>query len=337
MDVIFSGIKPSGELHIGNYFGAVTNWLKFQQSGRCFYMIADLHAMTEPYQPEELRRNTEQMAIDLMACGIVPPSTLYIQSLVPEQAELCWILSCVCSYGDLTRQTQFREKSEQQAGSAPEARFVSAGLFTYPVLQAADILAYRATRVPVGKDQLQHLELARTIARRFNRQFGELFPEPQALQTEAAKIMSLSDPEHKMSKQNGPKHYIGLFEDERSLVAKVRSAVTDSGDLPAGEEMSPGVANLFSILEACGAADQAELLMREYREGSRQYSRLKDAVAEALLGLTARLRGRRNELMKDKEGVLRQVGRMSAEAREEARATLREVRGLVGLPVGPEG
>lgn len=332
MYVIVSGIKPTGELHIGNYFGAVTNWLGLQQRGRCFYMIADLHAMTEPYEPADLRANSEQMAIDLMACGVGSPgATLFLQSLVPEHTELCWILDSVCAYGDLTRQTQFRERTEQ-TGSAPEARFVSAALFNYPVLQAADILAYRGTRVPVGKDQLQHLELARDIARRFNREFGAFFPEPAPLQSETPKIMSLSDPERKMSKHHGARHYIGLFEEDEGIRAKVRSAVTDSGATPAGEEMSAGVANLIAILGACGKADQVAFFSKEYAAGRRQYSPLKDAVADALVELIAPLRARRDELLRDRQAVLAEIRRMSSQAREVARATMQEVRVLVGLP-----
>lgn len=330
--VIVSGIQPTGELHIGNYFGAITNWARFQDDCRCFYMIVDLHAMTMPYNPSHLLHNTEQMVIDLLACGIEPSkSTLFIQSLVPEHTELCWILSCVCAFGDLTRQTQFREKSEQ-AGSDPSGRFISAGLFTYPVLQTADILAYRAGQVPVGRDQVQHLELARDIARRFNRQFGDYFPEPQVLQTETPKIMSLTDPDRKMSKQHGPRHYIGLFEEEESIRAKVRGAVTDSGMLPPGMEMSAGVANLFSILNACGKADEAATLLREYEAGNRQYSRLKEAVAEALVRFVNPLRVRRTELMQDREAAMVKVRQMSEQAREVARETVKGVRALVGLP-----
>lgn len=333
MDIIVSGIKPTGELHVGNYFGAVANWINFQEAGRCFYMIADLHAMTEPYDPQRLRRNSEQLAIDLMACGIgASGSTLFLQSLVPEHTELCWVLSCVCSYGELTRQTQFKDRAEK-AANAPEARFISAGLFSYPVLQCADILAYRGTRVPVGKDQMQHLELAREITRRFNHRFGPFFPEPRALQTDTPKIMSLSDPELKMSKHHGPRHYIGLFEEEGSIRSKVRAAVTDAG-MTAGSEAgtSGGVANLFALLRACGKAAEADALWQEHLGGRLMYSRLKEAVGEALVQLVAPMRGRRDELMKEREAVLERLRRMSAEAREVARETVKEVRSLVGLP-----
>src|SRR5882724_1059073 len=215
---VLSCIQPTAEMHIGNYFGAVKNWVALQDSHECIYGIVDLHAITMPYDPQELKANTARMAIELLACGIDPQRTiLFIQSLVPEHSELCWILGCICPYGELSRMTQFKDKSEVLKGS----QFVSAGLFTYPVLQAADILIYRAKYVPVGKDQEQHLELSRDIARRFNGQFKtDLFPEPAPLFTETPKIMSLVDPTKKMSKSAGDRHYIGLFEEEKSIRAK---------------------------------------------------------------------------------------------------------------------
>ena len=309
--VVLSGIQPTGELHIGNYFGAIRNWVRLQESHRCYFTVVDLHAMTMPFEPARLRLQTEQMVFDLLACGIDPArSLLFIQSLVPEHTELCWILGCLCPYGDLARQTQFREKAEQAAGVSAE-RFVSAGLFIYPVLQAADILLYRAAQVPVGRDQLQHLELSRDIARRFNSRFGPLFPEPRPLLTETPKIHSLADPQRKMSKQFGPRHYIGLFEEEEGIRAKVRGAVTDVGDLPPGTPMGEGVANLFAILDACGQEEEAARLRREYEAGERRYSRLKEAVAHALVEFIAPLRRRRNEILDEREAVLRSVREMS--------------------------
>ena len=174
--IVFSGIQPTGDMHIGNYFGAVQNFVRIQESGdyRCVYCVVDLHAMTMPFEPTLLKKNTEGMFVELLAAGLDPQrSTVFIQSLVPEHTELCWILSCVCSYGDLTRQVTFKDKSEQLEGK--QDGFISAGLFGYPVLQAADILLYKAGFVPVGKDQEQHLELSRTVANRFNSTFGEIF------------------------------------------------------------------------------------------------------------------------------------------------------------------
>jgi tryptophanyl-tRNA synthetase len=286
-----------------------------------------------PYDPANLRANTERMVFDLLACGIDPEKAiLLIQSLVPEHTELCWILNCLCPFGDLRRQTQFKDKFDLLEGQ-DSTQFVSAGFFTYPVLQAADILVYRADYVPVGKDQEQHLELSRELARRFNSQFGvDFFPEPAALFTETPKIMSLLDPTKKMSKSAGERHYIRLFEDEQSIRTKIKSAVTDSGDIPPGAEMSPGVVNLFEILKACGKSAEAAALLKEYNTGKRQYRELKEVVANALVELTSGLRARREEIFKDVANVNVRIKEMSAKASAIAGANLKEVRAIVGLP-----
>jgi len=267
------------------------------------------------------------MALDLLACGIDPERTiLFLQSDVPAHAELEWILGCVTSYGDLTRMTQFKEKS---AGKD----FVSAGLFTYPVLQAADILLYRAHGVPVGEDQVQHLELSRRIARRFNGRFGELFPEPEPIVGRGARIMSLSDPTMKMSKSAGDQHCVGVMEDERSIRKKVRSAVTDVG-LEPGAEMSPGVANLFEILELsaeiAGDASVATQLRAEFARGGLLYSRLKDETFEQLMDVLRPIQRRRAELEAsgDVVEVLRGGARRACAIAAE---TIVEVRRRVGL------
>jgi tryptophanyl-tRNA synthetase len=318
-------------MHIGNYFGAVKNWVALQDTHECIYTIVDLHAITMPYDPAKLRANIERMVIDLLACGIDPDKAiLFIQSLVPEHTELCWILSCLTPFGDLRRMTQFKDKSEFIEGQ-DSTQFVSAALFTYPVLQAADILVYRAHHVPVGKDQEQHLELSRELARRFNNQFGvELFPEPMPLFTETPRVMSLVDPTKKMSKSAGERHYVGLFEDEQSVRAKIKSAVTDSGDVTGG--MGPGVVNLFEILKASGKTAEADLLMQDYHAGNLKYSRLKEVVADALVELTSSLRARRAEIARDAATVNQQVNEMSQKARGIASETLREVRRIGGLP-----
>lgn len=330
-NIVFSGIQPTGDMHIGNYFGAVVNYVRLQDSGRyqTIYCVVDLHAMTLPYDPAVLRKNTEQMFIDLLACGLDPDrSIVFVQSMVPEHTELAWIFGCVCSYGDLTRQTQFKEKSEQLEGK--QDAFISAGLFTYPVLQAADILLYRAAKVPVGQDQKQHLELSRTIANRFNTQFGEYFPEPEMLATETPKILSLNEPTKKMSKSLGPKSYVGLFEDEKTVRSKVRSAVTDTGE--AGTPMGEGAQNLLSLLRACGKVEVAAQFERDYASGQRRYAPLKDAVADALIELTSGLRARRAEIAADRDRVRRLMHEGAAKARAIARATMKDVRRLTGLP-----
>ncbi|MEZ4632683.1 MAG: tryptophan--tRNA ligase [Deinococcales bacterium] len=290
---ILSCIQPTGSMHLGNYFGAVKNWVDLQNSAqyRTIYGVVDLHAMTMPYNPKELKKNTEGLVIELLAAGIDPEkSILFIQSLVPEHAELYWIFSCITPYGDLTRQAQFKDKSEQVSEKSDD--FISAGLFTYPTLQAADILIYRAGYVPVGKDQEQHLELSREIARRFNQTFGEdYFPEPKMLSTEVPKLQSLAAPDKKMSKSLGPKHYIGLFEDEDSVRRKIRSAVTDSGDMPEGA-LSLGVSNLISLIRACGEKSLADKLTLEYSGGEKMYAPLKEQTADVVVTLTNLMRAR---------------------------------------------
>jgi len=328
---VLSCIQPTGDMHIGNYFGAVANWVRMQDQYNCLYGVVDLHTMTMPYKAENLRSQTESLIIDLLACGIDPNKcTLFVQSLVPEHTELCWIFSCLASFGDLTRMTQFKEKSKV-IDSSGGSDFISGGLFIYPVLQAADILVYRADKVPVGRDQEQHLELAREIARNFNRAFGDYFPEPKPLFTKTHKIASTADPSSKMSKSLGDKHYIGLFEDEKSIRKKIKSAVTDSGfPLPDGE-MSPGVRNLLRILIACGADEAASSFEADYHAGGIRYGDLKGVVADALVKLTNGLRERRAEIASDRKAVWDIVHESSKNARAVAAETLRDVREMAGL------
>lgn len=330
MKSILSGIQPTGDLHIGNYFGAVKNWVDLQEKYECRYFVADYHSMTMPYKAAQLRENTWKMVFYLLACG-VKPENLFLQSLVPEHVELGWILSCVASYGELTRMTQFKDKSDQLKEKDGDA-FISVGLFSYPVLQAADILMYHADFVPVGKDQEQHLELTRNIAQRFNNQFGkEYFIVPQTLFTETPKILSPADPNRKMSKSLGEKHYINLFADEDRVRKQIKSAVTDTGDTPAGE-MSAGVRNLFEIMRACNAFEAHDSLMHEYQQGGLRYSDLKEATANALTGLLTPFRERLAELQADKRIVKEQIQDSSAVIRQRAQQTMKEVRELTGAP-----
>lgn len=328
---VLSCIQPTGEMHLGNYFGAVKNWVNIQDKYECYYGVVDLHAMTMPYDPKVLKSNTLQMIAELIACGIDPEkSILFIQSMVPQHTELTWIFNCVASYGELSRMTQFKDKSDQ-VESKGKGSFISAGLFTYPVLQAADILIYLADYVPVGRDQVQHLELSRNIAVRFNNQFGEFFPEPKPLLTDIPKLASLADPTKKMSKSLGEKHYVGLFEEEASIRKKVRSAVTDTGDTQ-GEEMSPGVENLFNLIRACEKQEAYDSLKLDFKNGNLKYKDLKETVAEALVELITPFRERKQELMSDRKKIETLAMEYSARARETAAYTIKEVRRLTGLP-----
>ncbi len=326
---VLSCIQPTGEMHFGNYFGAVKNWVDLQKEYECLYGVVDYHAMTMPYSPKKLRENVWDLLINLMATG-VKPEHLFIQSLVPEHAELNWIFNCFCSYGRLQRMTQFKDKSKQSS-EKNEDDFISAGLLTYPVLQAADILIYHADYVPVGKDQDQHLELSRSIASRFNSQVGkEYFVLPETLHTEVPKVMSTADPTRKMSKSAGEKHYINLFADEARIRKQVRSAVTDAGDTPEGE-MSAGVANLFSLIKASDKHEAYNSLMDDYKSGNLKYVDLKDATANALVEISAEFKDRKAELLADRKAVKNQIKASSFEIRKRAQQTVRDVKEMTGL------
>ncbi|MEM6379690.1 MAG: tryptophan--tRNA ligase [Bacteroidota bacterium] len=324
---VLSCIQPTGDMHFGNYFGAVKNWVRLQEAYQCFYGVVDYHAMTMPYQPKKLRNNTWELIFNLMASGI-QTDHLFIQSLVPEHAELCWIFNCFTSYGMLTRMTQFKDKSSQ---SSDNDGFISAGLLDYPVLQAADILIYRANYVPVGKDQEQHLELTRNIAQRFNNQVGkEYFVLPETLYTEVPKVMSPADPTRKMSKSAGAKHYISVFDDEQRIRKQIRSAVTDTGDTPVGS-MSAGVTNLFSLLKACEQKEAYESLMEDYNADTLKYVDLKEAVANALVEISNTFKERKAAIVADKKNVKNQIKASTFEIRKRAQQTVKEVKELSGL------
>lgn len=329
MKKILSCIQPTGDIHLGNYFGAVENWTKLQEEYECTFGVVDYHSMTMPYQPAKLRENTWNMIFQLLACGVKKES-LFIQSFIPEHAELSWILGCMCSYGELSRMTQFKDKTDQLSSSDKDS-FVSAGLFFYPVLQAADILIYHADGVPVGKDQDQHLELSRNIAQRFNSQFAkEYFTHPEALYTETPKILSLADPTRKMSKSLGEKHVINIFGDMNVIQKQVKSAVTDTGENSSGQ-MSPGVKNLFEIIKACKRTASYDALMNDYHAGQLKYSDLKTVVAESLVELINPIQEKYKAIQSNKKEVKEEIKSASAQIRTRAQQTLREVREIVGL------
>lgn len=327
---VLSCIQPTGHMHYGNYFGAVANWVNLQKDYDCVYGVVDYHAMTMPYDTAKLRTVTWDLILNLVAVG-VEPSNLFIQSLVPEHTELGWIFNCFCSYGQLTRMTQFKDKSQQNEEESKDT-FISAGLLDYPVLQAADILIYKADYVPVGQDQGQHLELTRNIAQRFNNQVGkEYFVLPETMYTETPKIKSTADPLKKMSKSAGEKHYINVFSDEARIRKQIKSAVTDAGDTPEGE-MSPGVANLFEILKATGNNPEGyATLLETFNAGTLKYVDLKETTADALVQMSATFAERRKELSADKKKLKDQIKQSSYEIRKKAQQTISEVKDLVGL------
>jgi tryptophanyl-tRNA synthetase len=324
---IFSGIQPTGGKHLGNYIGAIRGWVEGQDRGEAIYCIVDLHAITVPYEPAELRRTTLDTTAILLAAGLDPDRCiLFRQSEVHEHSELCWLLSGVTAYGDLTRMTQFKEKSAKQQ------ELVSAGIFIYPVLQAADILVYNADEVPVGDDQRQHLELARDVAQRFNARFGETFVVPRhRIPQVGARIMDLQDPTSKMSTTAASDAgVIRVLDDPAVIAKKVKSAVTDSGSDVVRSPDKPGITNLIDIM-AVIRAESPEQVEGQFNGGG--YGQFKQAVADAVVEYLAPTRERYNELRPD-EAALEEVFAKGAEkARAIASPIVADVRRAMG--VGP--
>ena len=326
--IVLSGAQPSGQLTIGNYLGALRQWDQMQDDYDCLYCIVDLHAITVRQEPAALRSSSLDSLALYLACGIDPARpSVFMQSHVPEHSQLGWVLNCYTQFGELSRMTQFKDKSERHTHN------VNAGLFTYPVLMAADILLYQANQVPVGHDQKQHLELARDVAMRFNALHGDVFtvPEPY-IPPVAARVMSLQEPTKKMSKSDeNPWNFVGLLEDPKMISKKFKKAMTDSEDPPRvyfDIEAKPGVANLLSILS--GVTNRSiESLVAEY-EG-KMYGHLKTDVADAVIALLEPVQKRFHELRQD-QTVLQQVMRQgAAQARERAAATLAKVNEAVGF------
>ena len=322
---IFSGIKPSGEMHLGNYLGAVRRWVDQQADGECIYCVVDLHAMTVPHDPDALRAGTRRLAALLVAAGIDPDrSILFVQSHVPVVTELTWILNCVATFGELRRMTQFKEKGRGQGS-------VSAGLFDYPVLMAADILAYDTDEVPVGEDQIQHVELTRDLALRFNHRFGETLVVPRAtVPPVAARVKDLQHPARKMSKsEESPQGTILVLDPPEVIRKKVRSAVTDSGtEVRHDPEHKPGVSNL---LELYAVATGTTLGQAEAAFDGRGYGDLKAAVGDALCEMLAPLQRRYAELDADPRALEETLAQGAAKADAVATATMQRVRDAVGL------
>lgn len=328
METVLSGIRSTGNLHLGNYFGAIRNFLKMQHEHRCYFFIADYHSLTTHPTPEDLHRNVKQVLVEYLAAGIDPEvATLYIQSDVPEVTELYLLLNMNAYMGELERCTSFKEKIRKQ----PEN--VNAGLLTYPVLMAADIIIHRATKVPVGKDQEQHLEMARTFANRFNRLYKvDYFPEPFAYNfgSELIKIPGL-DGSTKMGKSESEGNAIFLADEPSVIRKKVMRAVTDSGPMAPGQPMSQGVENLFNLMKVLSSADTHAHFLEKYNEASIRYGDMKKQLAEDIIEFTTPLRERILELSAN-EAYLSKVARIGAEkASESARKTVSDVRNIIGF------
>ncbi len=323
--IIFSGIQPSGDLTIGNYLGAIKNWVKLQDEYNSYFCVVDLHAITVPQKPADLRRRTLELLSIYLACGIDPEkNTLFIQSHVPAHAEAAWLLTCNSYMGELSRMTQYKDKSKKAGDS------VGAGLFTYPVLMAADILLYQTDLVPVGKDQMQHLELARDIATRFNNTYSPTFKIPEGyVPKTGAKIMSLQDPTKKMSKSDDNLNSFILIMDPPDVIRKkISRAVTDSLGVVNYSDDQPGVKNLLNILSAITTKTPEELV-KDY-EG-KGYAELKSDVAEALVNELAPIQAKVNELLKDKKALEAIYKEGALKASYIANKTLRKMQKKIGF------
>ncbi len=321
---VLSGIQPTGEKHLGNYVGAIRRWVEQQHEMDAFHPLVDLHAITVPQDPEELRESTLDLAALLIACGLDPDvCTLFVQSHVPEHPRLAWVLECMTPYGEVRRMPQFREKSEGQAS-------FSVGVLTYPVLQAADILLYDADLVPVGEDQRQHLELARDVAQRFNQRFGETFVVPEGTYGEVgAKIMDLQDPESRMSTSlSSEMGIVKVLDPPDQIRRKLRSAVTDSGRDVVRAEDKPGVTNLIEIM-AVATGESAETI--EARYDGAGYGKFKEDVAEAVVELLDPVRLRYGELRGNPGRLAEILAKGAEKAHAIAARTLARVHEHVGF------
>ncbi|WP_330174010.1 tryptophan--tRNA ligase [Streptomyces sp. NBC_01498] len=323
-----SGIQPTaGSFHLGNYLGAIRQYVALQETHDAFYMVVDLHAITIPQEPAALRANTRLAAAQLLAAGLDPQScTLFIQSHVPEHAQLGWVMNCLAGFGEASRMTQFKDKSARQG-----AERATVGLFTYPILQVADILLYQADAVPVGEDQRQHVELTRDLAERFNTRFGDTFvvPRPHIVK-EVAKIYDLQDPTVKMSKSaSTPKGLVNLLDDPKVTAKKIRSAVTDTGtEIRFDAEAKPGISNLLTIFATLTGTPVADL---EQRYEGKGYGALKVDLAEAMVDFVTPFRSRTQEYLDDPESLDSILAEGAEKARAVAAETLAQAYDRVGF------
>ncbi len=326
--VIFSGVQPSGNITLGNYLGAIKNWVDMQKDYHCCYAIMDMHSITVRQQAAELRKRTLDLLKLYIACGIDPEENLlFVQSHVPAHAELAWVLNCYTYMGELSRMTQFKDKSASHADN------INAGLFTYPVLMAADILLYQADLVPVGKDQMQHIEICRDIAQRFNGLYGDVFKIPEGyLPPAGAKVMSLQEPTKKMSKsdENG-KAYVAMLDDFSVISKKIKSAVTDSEGVVQyreGDESKAGINNLMTIFSAV-TGKSLETIEQEY--AGRGYGDFKKDVADAVVETIRPIREKYDQLSNDKAYLTEVYTKGAEKARRISQRTLNKVYKKVGF------
>lgn len=321
---VFSGIRPSGQLHIGNYLGAIRQWVSLQQKAECLFCIVDLHAITTPYEPKDLQKSIRDTAVVYLAAGLDPNRcVLFLQSQIPEHTELAWLLGTITPLGELKRMTQFKEKAKKY-------KQVQAGLLNYPLLMASDILLYKATAVPVGEDQKQHVELTRELARKFNQRFGQTFPLPKALlPKEGAKVMSLQNPKKKMSKTDDPKGFIALTDEPEVIKEKVMGAVTDSGrKIKYDPQRKPGLSNLLLIYAQFSGK---EIKALEKKFAGKGYSQLKKSLANLLIKSLEPFRQKQKEFSKREVYLQEILEQGRKKARILAKDTITEVKQKMGL------
>ena len=323
--ILISGIQPTGRLHLGNYLGALKNFVDLQNSGKydCYFFIADYHSLTENFNPQDKQAQILDLAADYLAAGLDPKkSKLFVQSSVPQSTELGWILETIAPMGELKRMTQFKDKSETQHDN------VNVGLFTYPTLMAADILLYDAKFVPVGEDQLQHLELTRTLARKFNSRFGETFDEPQAVMTKSSRIMSLDDPTKKMSKSR-PGGCLFIDDSPEAIESKVRTAVTDSGnEIKYDPKNKPGISNMLEIMSAISGKSVEELANGF---SGMNYGEFKHSLSDYLIEHFAPLRKKKAALIKKSATVKSALRSGATKAQKTAEKKMAEIKKKIGL------
>jgi tryptophanyl-tRNA synthetase len=321
-ETIVSGTRPSGVLHVGNYLGAFKQWLELQSqpNNKCFFLIVDLHALTTPFEPKSLHNASLDFAASFLALGIDPnKSTLFLQSSVPEHANLAWIFNCLTALGELERMTEFKDKAEKNQSG------INAGLLCYPTLMAADILLYKPTLVPVGEDQTQHLELTRSIARKFNNKFGKVFPEPKNFSLKPLRVKSLSDPAKKMSKTGD--EALLLDDEPKEIMRKLKKAVTASEP----GKKSPGVENLFLLLEHFSPSEQIAVFRDAQRNNTLKFSELKETLAKNISDYFAEFREKKKQLLARPEALAEILGDGAHKARAVASQTLLEAKQKIGL------
>ena len=320
---VFSGVRPTGNIHIGNYLGAIKNWVELQDKADCVFCIVDWHAITTPYEPKKMQKYIQETAIAYLAAGLDPKKCIFfVQSQVKEHVELSWILGCVTPVGDLFRMTQYKEKSKELKENP------SAGLLNYPILMAADILLYQTDIVPVGKDQVQHVELTREIARRFNRKFGKTFKIPKVqIPKIGAKIMSLQNPKKKMAKTGNPRGCIGLFDSKKEIKEKIMKAVTDPGrEIKYDPVKKPGISNLLTIYSGFSGKPIKEI-EKEFKGAG--YEEFKKSLADLLIEKLEPFRKAKKEFSREKINKILKEG--AKRAQKIAQKTMLKVRKNTGL------